>query len=419
MVKVATQWVRDILGTLYQRRTITRPEIIESTRLNPASVSHALRALLESGTILKIGELESHGGRRRELLSLNAEAAYFVAVDLEGTRVRFALTNLVGDIRCRFGGDLEFGQQLEIGTILDGIQAVLQSLDPIQLSRVLAVGVSHPGMEDQQGRITAVNLNWFDFPLLEALQSSLDLPVFLEDAHRTCILAERWLGAAQESDNCMYVIVGNGIGVGGFVDGHLLQGHEGNAGELGHIVIDPDAPDLCKCGKRGCLEAVASCPNIVRQYFESADHDVSHLSGYRVPEVFERARQGDPDALRAVRRASKYLGLAFSYLANLFNPEVIVIGGDIVHGQDLVLPIVREELSRYALPRSNSGLEVKVSSLGLDIGLRGAAALAFRRSLGNSALLRKMCSPLSAVHRRVRRTGTKTRAKLTDATAAK
>ncbi|MCC7499134.1 MAG: ROK family transcriptional regulator [Bryobacterales bacterium] len=395
MAKVAALWLRNVLRVLYQRRNVTRAQILEATGLNPASVSLALKALLDSGVILKVGALQSNGGRRREVLNLNAEAAYFVAVDLEGTRIRFALTNLFGDIQYRSGVDLEFGQAIEISTILAGIQSVVQQLDDAQRSRVLAVGISHPGFVDRRGRITAVNLDWRDFPLLEALRESLEVPVFLESAHRTCILVERWLGAAQGSDNCMYIIVGNGIGVGVFTDGHLLKGRAGAAGELGHIMIDPAAPDICRCGKRGCIEAVASCPNIVRQYQARTGGESARVSGNRVTEVFERARQGEPAAIEVLDRVGKYLGLAFSYLANLFSPEVMVVGGDLVHGQDLMLPRIRAELEKCALTRSLAGLELKVSSLGLDIGVKGAAALAFRQSLAQPALLKKMCTPFA------------------------
>jgi glucokinase len=394
MAKLAAQWLREIMRTLYQSRTVTRAEIIEETKLNPASVSHGLKALLQSGTILKVGELESNGGRRREVLSLNAEAAYFLALDLEGTRIQFGLTNLVGDVRYRWGRDLELGQTLDLQTLIDGVRAVTQNLDPAQRSRVLAVGVSHPGFASPEGRITAFNLNWSDYPLRQELEKQIDLPVFLEDAHRTCILAERWVGAAKGSNNCMYVIVGIGIGVGVFADGQVLEGRDGIAGELGHITMDPNAPDLCVCGQRGCLEALASCPNIVRQYLEGTGSVTGRLSGYRVSEVFERARQGDAVAVGVIDRVARYLGLALSYLANLFNPELIVIGGEIVHGEDLLMPRLRAELERHTLARTLAGMELKVSSLGLDIGLKGAAALAFRNALMQPALLKKICAPM-------------------------
>jgi len=155
MRKIADQWLRDILLVLYQRRHVTRAEIIQDTGLNPASVSHALRFLLDHGTVLKVGDLESEGGRKPEVLNLNPEAAYFVAIDLEGQRIRFALMNLAGDLRYRWEEDLEWGEPLDVNKLFIGIAKLLRNLDARQHGRVLAAGVSYPGLLDTQGRLTA------------------------------------------------------------------------------------------------------------------------------------------------------------------------------------------------------------------------------------------------------------------------
>jgi len=129
MPKVSSQWLQSVLGKLYHGRAMTRSAIVRATSLNPASVSHALQFLLNRGVIFKMGTLRSTGGRRRDLLRLNAEVGFFVAVDLEGTRLRFALTNLVGDIRYRWAEDLDFGQPLKVDRIVNGISTVLGNLD--------------------------------------------------------------------------------------------------------------------------------------------------------------------------------------------------------------------------------------------------------------------------------------------------
>jgi glucokinase len=395
MPRICDQWYRDILRVLYQRRTLTRRAIVEATHLNVASVSHTLQHLLQCGTILKVGELQSSRGRKREVLTLNAEAAYFAVADLEGTRLRFALTNLIGDIRFRWEEDLEFGQKLDVERVINGIKTVIQSGRPEQHSEILAFGISHPGILDKNGCITAVNLGWFNFSLVKELERKFHVPVFLEEAHRSCVVAEHWLGAAKNAADCMYVTVGNGIGVGIFVGGQLLQGHNGIAGELGHLNVDLNAEDECKCGKRGCLEAIASSPNIVRQYLEKTIGDGKHPYGHRVLEIYEKARQGDAAAVAVLDRAARYLGLALSHLTNLFNPELIVLGGDIIHGEDVLVPRIREEVLRHTLPTAAENVEIRVSTLGADILLKAAASLAFRNALLSPTLLKKICSPIS------------------------
>jgi predicted NBD/HSP70 family sugar kinase len=395
MRKIADQWLRNILGLLYQRRSATRGEITQSTGLNPASVSHSLRYLTHNGTILKVGELKSDGGRRREVIKLNEEAAYFVAVDLEGSRIRFAFTNFVGEIRYRWEEDIEFGTPLDVRRVVHGVQTVLGNLALSQRSRIIAIGVSCAGIISKSSHVTAFNLGWHKFPLLAEMGKRVDIPIFLEHAHRTCILAERWLGCAQNSNNCAYIMVGNGIGASIYADGRPLGGRDQMAGELGHIVIDPHAPDRCNCGKFGCLEAIASSPNIWRQYAEKTGRPVRHMLGSKVVEVFERARQKDPVALAVLNRAAEALGSALASLTNLMNPELIILGGDLVGGADVLLHRIVEHLNRRAIPDFLEGLQVRVSSLGPDIGLMGAASLAFRSSLLDPKLLRKICCPVS------------------------
>jgi predicted NBD/HSP70 family sugar kinase len=165
-------------------------------------------------------------------------------------------------------------------------------------------------------------------------------------------------------------------------------------GELGHCIVDPDAQDLCGCGRRGCLESIASSGNIIRQYRERAgEADDKRL---RITDVFERARRGDEAAKAVLDRAGKALGRALSYAIQFLNPEIIILGGDIIAGEDVLLPIVKEEIIRFTLPEVLSGVKITLSSLGLDIRLRGAVSMAFRTSLQDADLLEKMCRPVLA-----------------------
>src|SRR5438034_7219326 len=182
MARVPEQWLRTILLTIYQNAAVTREEIIRATGLKPASVSRALQNLLSFGTIVKVGELKSRGGRRREVLKLNPEAGYFIAVDLETARIRYALTNLVGDIRYRWEQELEFGKGVDVADLLHGMEMVQRNLMEWQYSRLLAVGISCPGIIHENRRVTAVNLGWRKFPLSEKLEEATKLPLSLETA---------------------------------------------------------------------------------------------------------------------------------------------------------------------------------------------------------------------------------------------
>ncbi len=387
--KIAGQWLRQILSLAYQRRNLSRIEIIETTGLNAASVSHALRYLLDCGVLHRSGDCDAGTGRRREVFSLNTEAGYFVSLDLEGDRLRFGLTNFVGDIRCRWEECLQFRQPLPPEKVVEGIAKVTRDLNPAQLGRVLAVGVSYPGLLDAQGCLSAVNLGWTKVPLLARLKEAFPWPVFFERDKETCIHAESWLGAAQGYTDALFLIAEGGIGLGILAGGRHLMGTRGFSGEIGHCKFVPGAEDLCNCGQKGCLEAIASGANLVRQYAERSGAEPGQL---RFADVLERARHGDTIAMSVFERAGRAIGSALSAAISLLDPEIVILGGDLIVAEDVLLPIVWDQIRLETRPRSLEVVKIVVSGLGLDIRLKGAASLAFRNMLESPDLVHCMCT---------------------------
>jgi predicted NBD/HSP70 family sugar kinase len=389
-IKIADEWLRQILSLLYQRRNLSRAEIIETTGLNAASVSHALRYLLTSGVLYKSGNCDAGTGRRREVFTLNAEAGYFVAIDLEGDRLRFGLTNFLGDIRCRWERSLRFREPLLTEQVVEGVRRVTKDLSTSQFSRVMAVGVSYPGLLDHEGRLSAVNLGWTQVPLLAVLKEAFHWPVFMERDKETCLHAENWLGAAKGCSNALFLIVEGGIGMGILADNKYLLGARGFSGEIGHCKFTPGAEDICNCGQKGCLEAIASGMNIARQY---AEHTGTQSSALNFVEVLEKARCGDSVALSIFERAGRAIGSALSTAISLLNPEMVIVGGDLITAEDVMLPIIQDQIRQQTRPRSLETVKIVVSGLGLDIRLKGTASLAFRNMLETSELIQKMCTP--------------------------
>jgi predicted NBD/HSP70 family sugar kinase len=343
------------------------------------------------GVLYKGGDCDAGTGRRRETFALNAEAGYFVALDLEGDRLRFALTNFLGDVRCRWEECLEFRKPFPPEKVVEGIGKVTRDLDPSQLGRILAVGVSYPGLLDSEGRLSAVNLGWTKIPLLTILKEAFPWPVFMERDKETCIHAESWLGAAQNCSNALFMIAEAGIGIGILADRRHLMGTRGFSGEIGHCKFVPGAEDLCSCGQKGCLEAIASGANIVRQYAERVG---MHATTFRFVDVLEMARCGDEFALSAFQRAGLALGSALSTAISIFDPEIIILGGDLIVAENVMLPILWEQIRLQTRPRSLEVVKIAVSGLGLDIRLKGAASLAFRNMLEDSELLGRVCTPV-------------------------
>lgn len=390
---IPDQWFRTVLTALYREPTITRSEILKTTGLNAASLSHCLKQLIKAGLVLRVEKLGAKPGRPADLLHLNSEAALFVAVDLEASPIRFAVTNLRGEILHRWEeGDP--ADAMNVALIVRGVEKVCRPLTQHELDSVLAVAICRPGIADADGRVTSVNLGWKQFPFEEKVAAALPKRVFVENGARAYILAEHWLGSARNVDNCIYVEVGRGVGGAILFDGQFFRGRR--QAEFGHITIEPGASDLCKCGKAGCLEAISSAHNVVRQYRErtKARGVVTRVS--TVSQVIDRARSGDPDALAVIDRAMRALGLGLSYLLATFNPELIIMGGYFMGDEDFLLPRLRHQLAQHEREWT-CPYELVVSNLGMDIGLRGASALAFYRTLDRPELLRRICEPRASV----------------------
>ncbi len=251
---------------------------------------------------------------------------------------------------------------------------------------------------DADGAIHAVNLGWSGVPLEKILRRALRLPVFLERDDFTSVLAERWLGRGQDSRYWLHLETGSGVGLGIFNEGDPVRGFRHMAGEIGHVIADPGAPDLCNCGRRGCVEAIASSPNIVRQY-RQAKETAGYSEAFAVTEVFERARQGDAKATAVIERVGRVLGRTLAFAANLLNPELIVLSGDIADAGDLLVPLIEDEVKNFGWQKIVEGLRISVSSLGADIRLKGAATLAFLEFIGDRDRLANLSCDLGTAKR--------------------
>ena len=251
---------------------------------------------------------------------------------------------------------------------------------------VVAAGLGIPCTIDRRRgvAIVAVNLEIADVPVRDLMTERLGLPVFVDNDANVAILAEHRFGAARGARNAVMLTIGTGIGGGLIVDGRLYRGSTGAGAELGHTVIEADGP-RCQgnCPNHGCVEALASGTAIAREGLAAAEDAPDSALGRALAEgieldgkeVTDAALAGDETARGVLDLIGRRLGVAFSSLANIFDPDVIVIGGGVSAAGDLLLDPAREELRTRALPPM-SGTPVVIAELGPDAGLIGAATMA-------------------------------------------
>ena len=263
-----------------------------------------------------------------------------------------------------------------LATITD---AILQLQTPPFLKggqggdQIRAIGIGTPGPVDAIGRIArvAINLkNWHNVPLADWLEAKTGLPTILENDANCAGLGEAWLGAGRHFKNLILLTLGTGVGGAVILDGKLFSGHQGAAGELGLIAINPDGPE-CNSGNRGSLEQYVSVQAIRRE------------TGLEPLELANLAKSGDAKALEYWQNYGRYLGIGLASIIYILTPEAIIIGGGISAAAEFFLPTVRSEIERRVLPSSRENLQLLVAELGNQAGMVGAAKLAFMQYSGN------------------------------------
>lgn len=303
-----------------------------------------------------------------------------IGVDLGGTNLRSALLSPDGDLLDKYteATRASDGWKKVVSRLVDNIKRQQVSAERKGLS-VAAVGVGAPGIIQGDTGIVVKSPNfpdWNNLPLKSELESALDLPVTIENDANAAALGEQWRGAGKGIGSMILLTLGTGVGGGIVLNNQIWQGADGMAGELGHMTIIPDGR-LCGCGNTGCLEMYASARGIVESYRERKPQAPAGeiTSEY----VYEAAGKGDTDALAVMHGMGRLLGIGIANLINIFNPEMIVIGGRVKDAWPLFIDATREEIRRRSFEVPAARTKIVPSMLGDDAGIMGAAAAALQK----------------------------------------
>lgn len=378
--------VRLILHLLRQETFLSRAQIAKRTRLSRPTVSDIVQFLISDGLVEEVGPGSSRTGRRPTLVSLKANSRKVVSMHIGGTKIRGAVANLNADILHQETIPTRVGTE----DPLDNVFCLLDKLVSHAGSSILGIGISAPGLVNAvTGEVyAAVNLRWRKLQLGHLLQQRYGLPVYVDKDVNLAALGEFIYGAGQGYDPLAVVMLGTGIGAGLIVDGQIYHGARGAAGEIGHLIVVQDG-DLCSCGRKGCLETVASGWGIARQAERLvALHPESYLNrspldGRNDTEAVEQAlAMGDAVAISIARTAGYHLGIALTALVHVFNPRRIIIGGKVAQLGDLLFESALKGLADHAMDDLCAMTEIVPSSLGEQAWIMGAVALVLSNELG-------------------------------------
>ncbi|TGS17795.1 ROK family protein [Mesorhizobium sp. M2E.F.Ca.ET.209.01.1.1] len=305
-----------------------------------------------------------------------------LAFDLGGTELRGALIGRGGEVVARFSEPTmtEAGSEAVIGRIIALAEKLLN--DHPQ-AKVIGIGACAPGPLDPKAGIVIgppTLSGWHNVPMIDILSRQFGLPVRLENDANAAALGEWRFGAGRGAGSLVFVTVSTGIGGGVIADGHIYHGRRGLAAEIGHMTITGEG-DRCFCGNVGCFEAVASGTALGRRATRlTAPGDGSQLrrlsndGDVSARHVVEAARTGDAAARDLVEAEAKWLGIGFTNLLHLYSPEVIVMGGGLANGFDLLAPGIRATIEERAM-QAYRDVPIVPAELGDRAGLVGAASL--------------------------------------------
>jgi predicted NBD/HSP70 family sugar kinase len=361
----------------------TRAELAATTGLARSTIALRVEELMSLGLVSPVGDAQSTGGRPSSQFALNPSAKFVLAADLGATHATIAVTNLGGAIVGETSGPITIGDGPEVVLtwMVDTGRALLEQIG-LSTADVIAIGIGLPGpVEHSTGRPInpPIMPGWDQFDVPEFVRQHLEVPVLVDNDVNIMALGEQAFGWP-EVDNLLFVKVATGIGAGVISGGLLLRGAQGIAGDIGHVRIPRGDGVACHCGNTGCLEALASGPAIADALAGTGLGDGTPAS------VIALVKNGNIEAIRAVRQAGRDLGEILTACVSLMNPSVIAVGGSMAVVGDHLIAGVREVIYARSMPLATSRLTIVQSTAGANAAVLGASILAIHHALSPAGI---------------------------------
>jgi predicted NBD/HSP70 family sugar kinase len=391
-----------ILRTVRDYAPISQVEIAKKTRLSGGTVTSIMRDLNSQGFIEEVGFGKSSAGRRPILLRLNNQARFVIAFELTADRTMVAILDLSGTVV--FRRLVRIASGMDAKAVLTKCCCTAKALlkkARVPRKKVQGVGVVVEGAVDvKEGRlILSVNLGWQNVAIREIVERKLKWPCVVESTAASMAVGEYLYGAGRKHKSVVILDIESGIGAVAIVEGRLLRGAHFLTGEIGHNLAVPNG-NVCKCGKRGCLETVAAGPALVAKVRAAVSSgrgstmDTSVLSckdSQAVRMISEAAVIGDSLAKKILRDAARYIGIEAARMINFLDPEALILTGYVSHaGGQILVEMIRKTAIAHMLQEPQRTMEIKLGTMGRDAAMLGVSAIMceelFGLALGNSSI---------------------------------
>ena len=365
-----------VLDYLFREGPASRDDVVRATTLSRATVSKLVGELSAHGLVTELPApvpTSGRAGRPPALLALNPAIGAVAGIDFDHHLVWVALADLSGTVVAERRHELDVDNEAAraIDLAVAGVRELAAEAQ-LPADRLVGVGaaISAPVRRDSGGLAAAeVMTSWSSISLRGELEGRLGVPVHVGNDANLGALAEVRAGAARGAANVVYLMLSSGVGGGLVLDGSLFTGHNGMTGELGHVPVEPDGA-RCRCGNRGCLETVAGAERLLAALRPTHGADIT------VEEAASRARAGDPICRELFERAGVAAGRVAGGICNVINPELVIVGGDLILAGDLLVDAVRAGVAETAMRAISDEVRVVAATLGDRSELLGAIGLA-------------------------------------------
>ena len=373
----------EVFREFYYHQNLSCAELSEILGKSIPVIAKAVNQLIKSGYVRETGYAPSSGGRRPRIYALSPDKMFVVTVAMDQLFTKIAISNLrqKNVIPSETSELVLSGNNCSLYALIELINDVILR-SGVNRSSIMGIGIGMPGFIN-----TTEGINYTYLPvedqqvnLRRRLEEALQLPVVIDNDSSVIALAELRFGLARKSKDAMVVNIGWGIGLGMIIQGKLFRGYAGYAGEFSHIPIS-ESDILCECGKRGCLETEASLKVVVekavRQIKNKKTSRINFEGNYEeVSESMMRAaNERDPEAIALLTDMAYKIGKGIAILVHIVNPELIVLSGRGAHAGKLLMAPLEQALNRFCIPRILESTKIKMSMLGANASLNGAAAL--------------------------------------------
>ena len=337
-----------VINTILNYGPISRTRISEFTDLGLSTVSNIVADLIKRELIYETGEEESSGGRRAILLEFNCNDRFVLGIKIGLDGIIIGLVNMKSKILDQhfIPSPVKSNEEIVLEVLIKAIRGLI-SKNHIKAEKIVGCGIGVSGLVNQKEGMLVFSkiLGWEKIRFREILEKEFNFPIFVDKDVNVLTLAEKRFGVGKGINNFICITIGKGVGAGIVVKGDIYHGSYGGAGDFGHTIIDKDGP-LCYCGKRGCLETFSSDQFIINKIKEALSNQqdtmIKDLNSITVDRVLKAAQEGDIVSRNIFQEVGKNLAMGIVNLISLFDPELIVVGGEGVKAGELIFPTMRK-----------------------------------------------------------------------------